>query len=307
MHKSLPKPTANNEGVPTEFDSSLNETAIEIKQSESCPLDNSVTFEKALIQESKSSTPIRNDTPVQANDVQHPDSPKERIAKHGQSINGKLDIINVTLSTLDTSFKSFLNKLTELKSVTDNLVPSIKSTIPEMISTNQKFKHASQQIENMQNKIKHCNQILESLHTKVNLLDSQLKENSTVNSSILEKINLSVNTMLEFREENKESLELVSTKIQELEARINQLENRPHVDYESERYDVKGISHLDHTQNRKVSVCDYLILSDSILRRIIPKKFTPNGKTIKRFIPGGALTCLSFIQKNGEQFNPKKC
>jgi hypothetical protein len=51
--------------------------------------------------------------------------------------------------------------------------------------------------------------------------------------------------------------------------------------------------------------CDYLILSDSMLRRIVPKRFTPRGVTTKRFIRGGASTCTNFIEKYGSQFHPK--
>ncbi|CAC5403247.1 unnamed protein product [Mytilus coruscus] len=51
--------------------------------------------------------------------------------------------------------------------------------------------------------------------------------------------------------------------------------------------------------------CDYLILSDSILRRIQPNRFTPKQKTVKRYIRGGANTCTSFIEKNGTTINAK--
>jgi hypothetical protein len=51
--------------------------------------------------------------------------------------------------------------------------------------------------------------------------------------------------------------------------------------------------------------CDFLILGDSVLRRILPKRFTPRGSTIKRFIRGGAVTCCNFVQKYGLQFLPK--
>jgi hypothetical protein len=44
----------------------------------------------------------------------------------------------------------------------------------------------------------------------------------------------------------------------------------------------EDVTFSNHAQ--KISECDYLILSDSILRIIIPKKFSSNGKTIKRFM-----------------------
>jgi len=301
VHESLVNSAANRskEDVQNNSDSSMNTTKIELQPNDNNLFDNSITFAKALIQDKNTSTPVRNNT---TENDQHVESPKERIAKHGQNINSKLDNITVTLSIIDTSFKLFVNKLTELKNVTDNIVPNIKSSVPEIISSSQKIKHATQQIENMENKIKHCNQTLESLHSKVNLLDSQLKENSVAKTSIMEKLELSVSNIVEFREENKESMVLITTKIDELENRIGQLENSTTDLLKSETKEEKPIR-LNRVQ--KVSECNYLILSDSILRRIIPKKFSPNGKTIKRFIRGGANTCCSFIQKNGEQLNPK--
>jgi hypothetical protein len=65
----------------------------------------------------------------------------------------------------------------------------------------------------------------------------------------------------------------------------------------------EDVTFSNHAQ--PISECYYLILSDSILRRIIPKKFSPKEKTIKRFIRSGANTCSNFILKNGEHINPK--
>lgn len=41
------------------------------------------------------------------------------------------------------------------------------------------------------------------------------------------------------------------------------------------------------------------------MRRIIPGKFTANGKPVKRFIRGGAQTCTSYEKKNGLKTEPK--
>ena len=67
---------------------------------------------------------------------------------------------------MDNSFKQFINKLTDLKNVTNNLVPNIKNAVPEIIS--------SIKVQACY-KIRHCNQTTDSLHTKLNSLDSQLK------------------------------------------------------------------------------------------------------------------------------------
>jgi hypothetical protein len=58
-------------------------------------------------------------------------------------------------------------------------------------------------------------------------------------------------------------------------------------------------SDTEQETNVQVTTCVNLILSDSILQRIQPKTFSPNEKTVKRYIRGGAKTCTSFIEKNG--------
>ena len=37
----------------------------------------------------------------------------------------------------------------------------------------------------------------------------------------------------------------------------------------------------------------------------MPRKFTPKGSTIERFIRGGALTCKGFIENHGKNIAPK--
>jgi predicted nucleic acid-binding Zn-ribbon protein len=126
---------------------------------------------------------------------------------------------------MDNSFKQFINKLTDLKNVTNNLVPNIKNAVPEIIASNQKFKHATQLLDNMDGKIRHCNLTLDSLHTKLNSLDSQLKESSVNKTSIIEKLEVSIKAIEDFRGENKDSMEQISSKIKDLEDRISQLED----------------------------------------------------------------------------------
>jgi hypothetical protein len=224
---------------------------------------------------------------------------------------------------MDNSFKQFINRLTDFKNVTNNLVPNIKNAVPEIIASNQKYKHATQLLDNMDGKIRHCNLTLDSLHTKLNSLDSQLKESSVNKTSIIEKLEDSIKGIEDFRGENKDSMEQISSKIKDLEDRISQLkdtkilkhanEKPKHPTVNAQEKVVKDNGKLDQQDEdvtfsnhaQTISECDYLILSDSILRRIIPKKFSPNGKTIKRFIRGGANTCSNFILKNGEHINPK--
>ena len=118
-------------------------------------------------------------------------------------------------------------------------------------------------------------------------------------------------------------MEQIPSKIKDLEDRISQLEDTKILKHANEKHkhptdntqekvvkdngkpdqQDEDVTFSNHAQ--KISVCDYLILSDSILRRSIPKNCSPNGKTIKRFIHGGANICSNFILKNGEHINPK--
>ena len=77
----------------------------------------------------------------------------------------------------------------------------------------------------MDGNIRHCNQTLDSLHTKLNSLDSQLKESSVNKTSIIEKLEDSIKAIEDFRGENKDSMEQISSKIKDLEDRISQLED----------------------------------------------------------------------------------
>jgi hypothetical protein len=52
-------------------------------------------------------------------------------------------------------------------------------------------------------KIRHCNLTLDSLHTKLNSLDSQLKESSVNKTSIIEKLEVSIKAIEDFRGETK--------------------------------------------------------------------------------------------------------
>jgi hypothetical protein len=52
-----------------------------------------------------------------------------------------------------------------------------------------------------------------SLHTKLNSLDSQLKESSVNKTSIIEKLEDSIKGIEDFRRENKDSMEQISSKI----------------------------------------------------------------------------------------------
>ena len=54
------------------------------------------------------------------------------------------------------------------------------------------------------------------------------------------------------------------------------------------------------------ATCDNLIISDSMLKRINPRKFSPKQTTIKKFVSGGIIACTNFINQQGGQYKPKK-
>ena len=54
------------------------------------------------------------------------------------------------------------------------------------------------------------------------------------------------------------------------------------------------------------TTCDNLIISDSMLKRINPRKFSPKQTTIKKFVSGGIIACTNFINQQGGQYKPKK-
>ncbi|CAC5372954.1 unnamed protein product [Mytilus coruscus] len=151
-----------------------NKTVIEQKQMEENSLDSSATFTKNLITNECTSTPIQKQVTIK-HDIQ---SPKERINQHSKTLSVKLDAVNTTLHTIESSLQSFVHRMCEMKEVTDSIMPNIKQSMSESISSNliMKLNKVREQIDSIVNKVSHCNSTIDSLHVKVNLVDSQLKE-----------------------------------------------------------------------------------------------------------------------------------
>jgi len=91
------------------------------------------------------STPIKNNK----DDVPK-ETPKDRAAKLSQFLSSKLDKIVTSISTIELSLKSFVDKMSYLKAVCDSLVPNIRNAIPDIIANNQKLITATQQIEGLE-------------------------------------------------------------------------------------------------------------------------------------------------------------
>ena len=65
-------------------------------------------------------------------------------------------------------------------------------------------------------------------------------------------------------------------------------------------------SHEELQQNGSIITCDNLIISDSMLRRINPRKFSPRQITVKKFVSGGITAGTNFITQQGVHYKPKK-
>ena len=183
---------------------------------------------------------------------------------------------------------------------------------------------------------------MDSLHVKSNITDSHLKKiescqdsNTKCLSDVMSKMNNLEDRLVNM--ENKLSM-LVDRAIPDSEEFVDSpFDTTPTVGrsvYDSENSNAVPIPHennpiVPNTEVSKVTPdiktnlpkstptnfssndltqqnkCDYLILSDSMLKRIVPKRFTPRGVTTKRFIRGGASICSNFIEKHGSQFHPK--
>ena len=75
--------------------------------------------------------------------------------------------------TIDTSLKSFIDMLSDLRKTSEEIPPNITNFVAQQLSAHKKV--IKDHIESFESKLKHCNQSIESLHTKTNIMDTQLK------------------------------------------------------------------------------------------------------------------------------------
>ncbi|CAG2241549.1 unnamed protein product [Mytilus edulis] len=281
-------------------------------------------IELDTVEDNKTSTPSRKSK----SSVNNLSTPKDRVLQHGKSIDSRFTEIHTILSTIDNSIKSFVNMLSDLKHSTDHVPNNMQSMITEIVSTNKK--KIMENLVLIETKMKHSSQSLDSLHTKSNLIDSQLKKMDTAhneNKNLLSNLtSLVINLQDRVDQlENKLSEPLHEGKCNtqnDQQLQHPSLNNTTELETETPTKPQIGINFVtkDKDQHKIISDrqnaeepnrdvpkinCDYLILSDSILRRIQPNRFTPKQKTVKRYIRGGANTCTSFIEKNGTTINAK--
>ncbi|CAC5395571.1 unnamed protein product [Mytilus coruscus] len=237
-------------------------------------------------------------TPIKQSVVETKLTPKNRILQHSKIIETKFSEINSILSVIDQTMKSFVAKLAQLYSIQEKVPQNVQSVITNSLNT-QKNEMMSQW-KSIDDKVKHCNGSLDSLHIKTNVLDTQLKQ------------------VISKQTDQSASIESLSSIVTSLQDLVEELENNrrtrndnecPSIQNDISRVENTPISDTNNTSTKLSQVsktkCDVLILGDSIMRRIQPKRFTPQGKTVVRFIRGGAKTCKSFVLKNGQRFDPK--
>ena len=78
----------------------------------------------------------------------------------------------------------------------------------------------------------------------------------------------------------------------------------------SETIQINATNNMNNNTNEEggvtITSCNNLIISDSMLKRIFPWKFSSKQITIKKFVSGGTIACSNFIKQQGKHYNPKK-
>ena len=175
----------------------------------------------------------------------------------------------------------------------------------------------SEQLDSIESKIKHLSSSVDSLHVKSNIFDShvkQLVETQKDQSTLISTLTSNLADLID----RVNQLESTSSSSCEFHAQ-NENNHQPHSPNpeENPKYTKTQTSnsgkeprHLECTNSsppNSIKIeCDILILSDSMLKRIQPRRFTPRGKTVVRFIRGGANACSNFVENNCHKYNPKK-
>ena len=271
--------------------------------------------------------------PTKTNSVS---TPKEKIALHQKTLDSRLGSINTVLDTIDTTLISFSDILVEIKKVAGDITPNISNKL------NSDNKRIKEQLDNIEGKVKHTNQIVESLHVKYNTIDSKIKSVTDNQDRILATLTNLCENVGQLKEDhrviNEERFSLLNKKVDSIETKVNQAKcqhpcntktsvntsdmstqvevDNIHVekstmnDSELTEHSTKNQNQVQKGNTNTVSVnkqtCDNLILSDSILKRIQARRFSPSEKTITKYVRGGANTCTAFVKKIGPKFTPKR-
>ena len=221
------------------------------------------------------------------------------------------------METLSTTLISVVSLISEVKSAVE-LVSEVSHE--KVTKSNKALKDIIESVKSIEKKITHSNGQLDSLHIKSNVLDNQIKKLDENQGKMITKLE-SIQQLLVLAKE-------IDT--QPSEVTLSHSGKSVHVNYNTKgtqrQLDQNNNSEMQNDtsflrnqserilnglqENREmgdnVASCDYLILSDSILQKILPNRFSPREKTFKRYIRGGAVTCTDFVKKNCDKINPKK-
>ncbi|CAC5405516.1 unnamed protein product [Mytilus coruscus] len=200
-------------------------------------------------------------TPIKQSVVETKLTPKNRILQHSKTTETKFSEINSILSVIDQTMKSFVEKLAQLYSIQEKVPQIVQSVITNSLNT-QKNEMMSQW-KSIDDKVKHCN-------------DTQLKQ------------------VISKQTDQSASIESLSSIVTSLQDRVEELENNrrtrndnecPSIQNDISRVENTPISDTNNTSTKLSQVSktkfDVLILGDSILRRIQPKRFTPEDQCTK--------------------------
>ena len=239
-----------------------------------------------------------------------------RLTEHHESLTSKLAWIGNAIETVDQSIQSISALIVDVKSIADKLSENYLTQLQPS------QKNIKSQISELENKVKHCNQSVESLHVKSNSTDSQIKLILDTQQKLSEKMDVVQNMIIEKCEIDKVRNEHVDRMFDTLFENVKQNNQQEfNNDKKSEKQDTIKETDSDrsefnrnreawikerHPKIKQVKQCDTLILSDSILQRIKNTKFAVNEKTFKRYVRGGAKTCTNWIEKEGQDYKPKR-
>ena len=237
-------------------------------------------------------------------------APKERLQQHSKSMDSKFNELHTIISTMDNTMLTCMEKLGELQKVTNDLPGSLQNTMKDHLICHKK--KIIENLDTLEAKVKHCSSTLDSLHVKSNTIDTQLKkiedcqkDNKSALHDISESIGKLTERVEECQKDHKTVTHVMSESIDKLTERLEDVERRlrnmptvnstPNFDWHNETIKHVEIekdasrgplddSHstdklpVSHNKENKPPInCDHLILTDSILGRIQPKRFTPKS------------------------------
>ena len=125
-----------------------------------------------------------------------------------------LETFNTPLTATQSTFISLVNKISELKMTTDQIVPSIVA--------NQKQINPQ---DNLENKIKHhCSTSLDSIHTKLNIIDTKPNQNTTSLNLIHKKLDNLENKLDE--KDNNDYMDRIISKLDKLQNNVDKINEK---------------------------------------------------------------------------------